>query len=68
MGIDAWHSLNKMFQEGSIEQKGLVVEIENKIMNAYLKAAVLQPIPFVFIGYTPKGQQIRVCYFDGAIV
>ena len=68
MGIEAHKILEEEFQKGNLSAKGLIVEVENRFMNDYLKPAILSPVPFVYFGHNTKGQQMRVCYFKGAQV
>jgi len=68
MGIEAHKILEDEFLKGSLHAKGLIVEVENRFMNDYLKPAILSPVPFVYFGHNAKGQQMRVCYFKGAQV
>ncbi|MCR6495112.1 hypothetical protein LJB71_01840 [Thermomonas sp. S9] len=50
------------------ESLGLLLEIENpKIASAY-KRAVEPGFDVVFIGYSPRGLQLRVSYFDDAVL
>ena len=48
------------------ESIGVLVELESRFLAAYYKRAFEPEAGSVFIGYSPKGQQLRVSYFDGA--
>ena len=50
------------------ESLGVLLEIENaKIAHAY-NQAIVPGFEAVFIGYSPRGLQLRVAYFDDAIL
>lgn len=50
------------------ESLGLLLEIENPKIAAAYKRAVEPGVDVVFIGYSPRGLQLRVSYFDDAIL
>lgn len=45
---------------------GIFFVAENQELGRLLLDAVTQPFPYVFCGFTARGQQTRVCYFRGA--
>jgi hypothetical protein len=48
------------------ESLGILLEIENAKIAAAYKRAVEPGFDAVFIGYSPRGLQLRVSYFEGA--
>ena len=48
------------------ESLGILLEIENDKIAAAYKRAVEPGFDAVFIGYSPRGLQLRVSYFEGA--
>ena len=50
------------------ESLGILLEIENPKIAAAYKRAVEPGFEAVFIGYSPRGLQLRVSYFDDAIL
>lgn len=44
---------------------GVIIEFENKILGSAYRQAFDEPSKFMFIGYSPKGLDLRVSYFDG---
>lgn len=48
------------------ESLGILLEIENAKIAATYKAAVEPGFDAVFIGYSPRGLQLRVSYFENA--
>lgn len=48
------------------ESLGILLEIENAKIAAAYKAAVEPGFDAVFIGYSPRGLQLRVSYFENA--
>ena len=68
IGVEVYNFLEAEFLKGKLDAKGLILEFENEFLNAELKSAVLNHLPFVYFGHNTKGQQMRVCYFKGAKV
>jgi hypothetical protein len=50
----------------SPESLGVLVELENPMLAARYDRACMTESGLVFIGYSPRGLQLRVSYFDGA--
>jgi len=50
------------------ESLGLLLEIENPKLAEQFRRAVMQHTQAVFIGYSPAGLQLRVSYFDDAVL
>lgn len=50
------------------ESLGILLEIENPKIAAAYRRAVEPGFEAVFIGYSPRGLQLRVSYFDDAIL
>lgn len=50
------------------ESLGILLEIENPKIAAAYKRAVEPGFDAVFIGYSPRGLQLRVSYFEGAVL
>lgn len=50
----------------SPESLGVLVELENPMLAARYDRACMPESGLVFIGYSPRGLQLRVSYFDGA--
>lgn len=48
------------------ESLGVLLELENSWLNGYFTEAVGERIAGVFIGYSPRGHQLRALYFEGA--
>jgi hypothetical protein len=48
------------------ESLGLLLEIENRQLAAKFDRAYMQRTDSTFIGYSPRGLQLRVSYFEGA--
>ncbi|MBV2209119.1 MAG: hypothetical protein KUL77_06110 [Thermomonas sp.] len=48
------------------ESLGILLEIENEKIAVAYKQAVIPGFDAVFIGYSPRGLQLRVSYFDNA--
>jgi len=48
------------------ESLGVLMEVENKILERSFTDAVGERTRTVFIGYSPRGYQLRVRYFQGA--
>ena len=58
------HTYNQALAQA--ESLGILLEIENaKIAHAY-NQAIVPGFDAVFIGYSPRGLQLRVSYFDAA--
>ena len=59
--------LEELFKEG-LEKTciGIVFHIENREVAERFRQAVGPRTGAVFMGYNSRGQQIRVCYFEGA--
>ncbi len=51
---------------GKTESLGILLEIENAKIIASYKRAHEQGFDATFIGYSPRGLQLRVSYFEGA--
>jgi len=50
----------------SPESLGMLVELENRILSQRYTEAHERASDSVFIGYSPRGLQLRVSYFEGA--
>jgi hypothetical protein len=50
------------------ESLGVLVELESDLLATYYKRAYIAQADSTFIGYSPRGLQLRVSYFDGAIL
>lgn len=50
------------------ESLGILLEIENAKIAAAYKRAVEPGFDAIFIGYSPRGLQLRVSYFDDALL
>lgn len=50
------------------EALGLLVELESKLLATHYKRAHAPEIGFTFIGYSPRGLQLHVSYFEGAVL
>ena len=50
------------------ESLGILLEIENAKIAAAYKRAVEPGFDAVFIGYSPRGLQLRASYFEGAVL
>lgn len=50
------------------ESLGVLVELESPFLSALYKHAYTPETNTIFIGYSPRGFQLRVCYFKGAIL
>ena len=48
------------------ESLGVLLEIENSWLNGHFTQAVGERTGGTFIGYSPRGHQLRVIYFEGA--
>jgi hypothetical protein len=48
------------------ESLGVLVELENPLLATHYDRACVPEAGSVFIGYSPRGLQLRVSYFDGA--
>lgn len=48
------------------ESLGLLLELESRYLDAFHKQAYITEADSTFIGYSPRGLQLRVTYFDGA--
>lgn len=48
------------------EGLGLLLELESTFLSAHYKQAYVREADSVFIGYSPRGLQLRVSYFEGA--
>jgi hypothetical protein len=48
------------------ESLGVLLELESRYLSAYYKRAFVPEADSVFIGYSPRGLQLRVSYFEGA--
>lgn len=48
------------------ESLGVLLELESRYLNAYYKQAHVPEADSTFIGYSPRGLQLRVSYFEGA--
>ena len=46
--------------------KGILLELENDILNQTVRDAVWPRTKFIFVGNNKKGRQMRVYYFEGA--
>jgi hypothetical protein len=61
--------LERRFQSGDDTRAGGVgFELQNKGMRKYLNTAIWQPVDFIFIGDSERGDPVRVHYFPGARV
>ncbi len=59
--------LNARFVAGENPQiLGIVLEVQNAAITQELTQAVWPRTGFVYIGRNPRGDQVRVAYFDGA--
>ncbi len=48
------------------ESLGMLLELESRYLDAYYKQACILEADATFIGYSPRGMQLRVSYFEGA--
>jgi hypothetical protein len=48
------------------EALGILVELQNKQLDAAYSLAHIPDPEFIFIGYSPRGSQLRVSYFKEA--
>lgn len=48
------------------ESLGVLLELESRYLDAYYKRAYVPEADSIFIGYSPRGLQLRVSYFEGA--
>lgn len=48
------------------ESLGVLLELESRYLAAYHKDAYIPEAGSAFIGYSPRGLQLRVSYFEGA--
>ena len=48
------------------ESLGVLLELESRYLDAYHKDAYIPEADSTFIGYSPRGLQLRVSYFKGA--
>jgi hypothetical protein len=48
------------------ESLGVLVELESDLLATYYNQAYIPHADSTFIGYSPRGLQLRVSYFDGA--
>ncbi len=48
------------------ESLGVLLELESRYLDAYYKHAYVPEADSTFIGYSPRGLQLRVSYFAGA--
>lgn len=48
------------------ESLGVLLELESRYLATYYKHAYVPEADSVFIGYSPRGLQLRVSYFEGA--
>lgn len=48
------------------ESLGVLLELESRYLDAYYKQAHIVEADSTFIGYSPRGLQLRVSYFEGA--
>ena len=48
------------------ESLGLLMELENPLLSARYNSAEGAAVGATFIGYSPRGMQLRVSYFEGA--
>ncbi len=48
------------------ESLGVLLELESRYLDAYYKRAYVPEADSTFIGYSPRGLQLRVSYFEGA--
>lgn len=48
------------------ESLGVLLELESRYLGAYYKDAHVAEADSTFIGYSPRGLQLRVSYFEGA--
>ena len=53
---------------GQAESLGILLEIENAKIAAAYKRAIEPGFDAVFIGYSPRGLQLRASYFDNAVL
>ncbi|NCP08174.1 MAG: hypothetical protein COX16_08955 [Deltaproteobacteria bacterium CG23_combo_of_CG06-09_8_20_14_all_51_20] len=65
--LKAKNFLEKLFKEDADRSSiGIIFNIENREVAERFRQAVLPRTKAVFMGYNSTGQQIRVCYFEGA--
>lgn len=50
------------------ESIGVLIELENRYLSAYYKRAYEADADSTFIGYSPRGLQLRVTYFKGVVL
>lgn len=50
------------------EALGVLVELESKLLAAHYKRAHAPEVGYTFIGYSPRGLQLYVSYFEGAVL
>ena len=53
---------------GKAESLGILLEVENAKIAAAYKRAHVPGFDATFIGYSPRGLQLRVSYFDNAVL
>ncbi|HKN78693.1 MAG TPA: hypothetical protein VJW16_05965 [Lysobacter sp.] len=64
-----FHQACRILEEGNKqkpESLGILLEVENQGLNVHFTKAVAPNTGAVFIGYSPRGFQLRVIYFEGA--
>jgi hypothetical protein len=61
--------LERRFTSGEDTRAGAVCfELQNQGMRKYLNTAIWQPVDFIFVGDSERGDPVRVHYFPGARV
>lgn len=65
---ESFSALNQSYQPAAGEPLGIMAMIENKYLDKKLAEAVRPLSGLIFVGYNSKGQQIRLRYFDGAVI
>ena len=73
IGIDLLIRTRDFFERLHKEEKsesciGILLNLENEMLAARFREAVWPRTKFIFMGYNPKGQQVRVYYFEGAVI
>ncbi len=50
------------------ESLGVLIELESRFLSTFYKQAHVAEMNSTFIGYSPRGLQLRVSYFDDAVL
>ncbi|UXX78431.1 hypothetical protein N7E81_13800 [Reichenbachiella carrageenanivorans] len=67
--LKTWTHFNEQANSSDSEvNKGIIMEVENPVINKNKPEAVWTDTQMVYIGKSSRGLPIRVRYFDGAII